>query len=441
MSLSKWFWFAALLMCTSLAAAQDNCPIVVQEALANLNNLCGTTGRNQACYGNVALTAAPQQGITQFKFDTEGDIANLSDIRTLDLEPYNDTTETWGLAIMQVQANIPDSLPGQNVTFIIFGDTTIENAVQAEKKPMQDFYLTTGVGNSNCVEMPESGLMVQTPSGVRNVTFTINGVEVEMGSTVVFQAQPQGQMRVKTLEGKAVLKVGEKTIRVVQGSEFVAPIDENLSISGEGTVTPYQEENVQSFPIEGLERSIEIAAPLTEEQIDYIEESIDPLCSDETDTFLPPCKYPVYDVNGHEIQYDADGYVLLTDENGEPLLYDENGTPITSMEDYYRFTSEWADETTFVDEVGYVVEVEENGEVSVMDDEGDAIVAFPDGDYTYTSPTGETYAVEELLSEELNITEMNIDNAISDPVSNSTDMPTLSAEPIPDVTSTSSPGG
>src|SRR5690606_20836366 len=35
----------------------------------------------------------------------------------------------WGVALMQIQANLPDTLPGQNVTFLLFGDVTIEEEV------------------------------------------------------------------------------------------------------------------------------------------------------------------------------------------------------------------------------------------------------------------------------------------------------------------------
>ena len=34
----------------------------------------------------------------------------------------------WGVALLRVQANLPDTLPGQNVTMLLFGDVAIENA-------------------------------------------------------------------------------------------------------------------------------------------------------------------------------------------------------------------------------------------------------------------------------------------------------------------------
>ena len=62
---------------------------------------------------------------------------------------------------MQLQANLPDTLPGQNVTFLLFGNVEIENAVvgDSEATPeagdgdfaplttMQAFYFTSSVGD------------------------------------------------------------------------------------------------------------------------------------------------------------------------------------------------------------------------------------------------------------------------------------------------------
>ena len=40
----------------------------------------------------------------------------------------NASTGAWGVALMRIQANLPDTLPGQNVTMLIFGDVQIQNA-------------------------------------------------------------------------------------------------------------------------------------------------------------------------------------------------------------------------------------------------------------------------------------------------------------------------
>lgn len=126
------FWIAfGLLFCVSMAAAQTDCPTLVQTALDTAASACEATGRNEVCYGNVLLSAEPQADAADFRFETAGDVAALGDIQTLALTGLDEAAGTWGVALMRVQANIPDTLPGQNVTFVLFGDVEVQNAVPA----------------------------------------------------------------------------------------------------------------------------------------------------------------------------------------------------------------------------------------------------------------------------------------------------------------------
>ncbi|MBL8134869.1 MAG: SH3 domain-containing protein [Anaerolineae bacterium] len=124
---------AALLLSASLLEGQatDSCSATIQEALTAVQDSCGATGRNQACYGNFSLRATPRESAASFDFDTRGDVVSVGDLETLRLDGLNPETSTWGVALMKVQANLPDSLPGENVTFLLFGDVEIENAVSS----------------------------------------------------------------------------------------------------------------------------------------------------------------------------------------------------------------------------------------------------------------------------------------------------------------------
>jgi len=401
MSFRKWLFMGMLLITVGRAAAQDSCPSVVQEALKSLDTNCELTERNQACYGNIALKATPQDNVSHFKFDTVGDIANLSDINTLDLEPMDEAAGKWGLVVMKVQADIPDTMPGQNITFVLFGDVTIQNLAKEGQKPMQAFYLTTGIGNSNCAEAPESGLMVQTPSGVKEVAFNVNGVDVEMGSTVIFQAEPGKQMRIKTIEGKARLTIHKKIFSVVQGSQFIAAVNAQNQVVDEGTLVPYEEQETQSLPVSTntLDRQVVPAPPLTVNQIQEVQQRQQAgqlLCSDDAGSYLPPCTKPLVDANGDAVQHTDDGNVVLTAADGSPLFFDTDGNPITSMDDYYRFYSYWSDSSVITDDFGNTIEVTEDGTVSIQDAEGNVIVATPEGVYTYTGADGETHTFDDL---------------------------------------------
>ena len=65
-------------------------------------------------------------------FNEPSDVTDISMIETIRTAPFNLEGEQWGVAVMVLQANLPQTLPGQNVTFILMGDTELENAVAPE---------------------------------------------------------------------------------------------------------------------------------------------------------------------------------------------------------------------------------------------------------------------------------------------------------------------
>jgi hypothetical protein len=124
----KFLYPLIISFCVSfVAAAQTDCPAIVQAALNTVDAACADTARNQLCYGNISLTAIPRDGVSNLVFNTSGDLANVVDIRSLQLSSMSVTDESWGVALMRLQANLPDTLPGQNVTFLLFGDVQIED--------------------------------------------------------------------------------------------------------------------------------------------------------------------------------------------------------------------------------------------------------------------------------------------------------------------------
>lgn len=118
-----------LIFCfVSFALAQDNCPTFVSYALNTVDSACTDIARNQLCYGNITLNVTPRIAINDLHFNQSGDLANLADIEKIQLSPFDTATDEWGIALMSVQANLPDTLPGQNVSFLLFGDVSIADA-------------------------------------------------------------------------------------------------------------------------------------------------------------------------------------------------------------------------------------------------------------------------------------------------------------------------
>jgi len=117
--------------------AQDNtCPSLVQSALDTVTASCEDTGRNQVCYGNIVLSATLTDDSPELSFENPGDLADVIYINALELSVLK-TPDEWGIALMKIQANLPDTLPGQNVTVLLFGDVYIENQAAMLPDPLQ----------------------------------------------------------------------------------------------------------------------------------------------------------------------------------------------------------------------------------------------------------------------------------------------------------------
>lgn len=337
---------------TRSSAEGEACPELVRNALATTGNLCQKVGRNQACYGHFALEAQPQPSITSLKFDQEGDVVDVARLHSLRLSAMDSASNAWGIALMRLQASLPDSLPGKNITMLLFGDVEVSNQMNIASTsleaninaasnvnlrespsldsrvignaapgeivaangrladdswirvllpdnrgsgwvagwlltsagdlqtldvvepssryygPMQAFTFKSGQNDSMCAEAPDSGLLVQTPEGVAEVTLLVNEVNVQIGSTVYFQAQPGGDMTVSVVEGAARVTTAGQTYTAIAGSQLTVPVDENLTPSGPPTYpTAYAIGDVQALPVSSLERPITIHSPANPEDI------------------------------------------------------------------------------------------------------------------------------------------------------------------------------
>jgi uncharacterized protein YraI len=302
-----------------IALAAEDCPALVQAALTATDSACISVGRNQACYGNVTLDAVPQTGAEAFTFTKPGDLVDLAVVKSLTLSSMNEAAKEWGVALMKVQANLPDTLPGQNVTFLMFGDVEIQNAAPSNiepttvsvtakgaanvrsgpatsadavgklsggqtltadgrngdstwlriqlddgtpgwvfadlvtvdgdvaalalvdpaalvppSTPIQAFYFKSGVGDSPCAEAP-NGLLIQSPAGAERVNLRVNGVELNIGSTVFLQT-PNGndasEMVVSTLAGVVRVAADNVTQTVIPGAQVSVPLDANGQAAG-----------------------------------------------------------------------------------------------------------------------------------------------------------------------------------------------------------------
>jgi len=68
--------------------------------------------------------------VSDVKFCRSRRYYRLEKYQDAQVERLNETTGEWGIALLRVQANLPDTAPGQNVTVLMFGDAEIIDASQ-----------------------------------------------------------------------------------------------------------------------------------------------------------------------------------------------------------------------------------------------------------------------------------------------------------------------
>lgn len=121
-----------LLGSVSISFAQGTCPQILELALNSLAENCETLGRNTACYGYNLVSAEFIETVDDTFFSEVADTAQLDILASIQTAEMNTDLSQWGVAVMNLQANIPNSLPGQAVKFILLGDVEVESAVDPD---------------------------------------------------------------------------------------------------------------------------------------------------------------------------------------------------------------------------------------------------------------------------------------------------------------------
>lgn len=104
------------------AQGESTCDSLIQEALQLSSNFCLELGRNEACYGfnNVSVVLSNPEA----QFAQRGDIVPVTDIETLITRPIDPATGEWGIVMMNLDADLPDT-SGETVRLLLFGGAEI----------------------------------------------------------------------------------------------------------------------------------------------------------------------------------------------------------------------------------------------------------------------------------------------------------------------------
>lgn len=132
----------------------------------------------------------------------------------------------------------------------------------AQFGPMQAFYFRSGADDAPCAEAPNSGLLIQTPEGVAALSIWMDEVVIQLDATAFIQAQPDGTLSIRVLDGTARVTAEGETRTAASGMQIEVPLDNQLGpTSAPGDPVPYDPEAVQSLPVQLLNRPVDVPAP------------------------------------------------------------------------------------------------------------------------------------------------------------------------------------
>ncbi len=146
-----------------------SCPAVVEQALHDLGDNCGDLGRNSACYGFNRVSALFSQDVADNVFSKPSDRSDLNVMESIQTAPLDTILNQWGVAALSVQANIPNTLPGQSARFILLGDVSVTNDVPPEEgaqAAVEPVSVTTSVGaNIRSAPTTRANVLGSVPPG------------------------------------------------------------------------------------------------------------------------------------------------------------------------------------------------------------------------------------------------------------------------------------
>lgn len=95
------------------------CDIMVAKAVQQIGSACREMGRNEACYGNTLVSASLRDEAAS-SFEAVGDIVGVLSLEAIITRPANPKTNEWGIAVMDLQADLPEN-EIDSVRMVMFG--------------------------------------------------------------------------------------------------------------------------------------------------------------------------------------------------------------------------------------------------------------------------------------------------------------------------------
>lgn len=122
-----------------------------------------------------------------------------------------------------------------------------EDTPQTLALPFRDLTLVSGINDSPCEGVPESGILLQSPEESA-LTLRINGQTLSLDGTVFVQAEDENVLMVSLMDGTATISSDDTEIALTAGERYDSGADIRI--------LSYDYDRVESLPYELLEREV-----------------------------------------------------------------------------------------------------------------------------------------------------------------------------------------
>jgi hypothetical protein len=167
--------FVLLLMVALLPArmppvtqAQSECLAAISEAFSTMAAGCAGSPGGSACFGHGAHADLAPGADAADRFEEAGDVMSLAGVQSIRTQPPDPANGEWGLAVMNVHANVPLSASERGLVYVLIGDVEVENAVPLESAvtPAQPVTVTALVAaNIRSAPNTDARIVGNAPAG------------------------------------------------------------------------------------------------------------------------------------------------------------------------------------------------------------------------------------------------------------------------------------
>lgn len=265
--------FSALLVLAwqvSSAQEQTTCPAVVEVALAQMADNCENLARNSACYGYDRVTATFMQPVSADFFSQPSDRVELVTVQSIQTAPLDTALNQWGIAVMNVQANVPETLPGQAVTFILMGNAMIENYVSAEEADTTFQALPVSITSEAVIRSAPSADGTVLGTLGEGTSLLVDGVDDSHEYVRTYYLDQHGWVHIDALEASDELLTltapGERGPSPMQAFYFTTSVSAPICNQAPDVLTIHAPENVTvDLTVNGA--NIRVGSTLTFKQV------------------------------------------------------------------------------------------------------------------------------------------------------------------------------